>query len=253
MKISIITATFNSGHFVESCILSILRQNIKDLEIIIIDGLSTDSTHKKLEPLINQNDNIRFYSESDLGIYDALNKGIEKSTGDIIGFVHSDDMLADDNILNTILDQFKNTEIDGIYGDLEYVEKIDVKKTVRYWKSCAFNSKLLKKGWAPPHPTLYLRKSVYEKHGFFDLDYTISADYEFMIRIFNDKSLNFQYIPRLITRMRIGGVSNKNLGNIITKSKEDYKAIRKNRIGGILTLIVKNTSKISQFIKRRKN
>ena len=227
MKISIITATLNSGHFIESCILSILRQNVKDLEIIIIDGLSTDSTHSKLRPLINQNDNIQFYSEKDLGIYDALNKGIEKATGEIIGFVHSDDMLADDDILNTILESFKNNNIDGIYGDLEYVEKINVKKTIRYWQSCTFNHKLLKKGWALPHPTLYLKKSVYEKHGLFDLDYTIAADYEFMIRIFSDKKFEVSISTKTYIENEIGGVSNKNLKNILLKSQEDYNAIKR--------------------------
>ena len=134
---------------------------------------------------------------------------------------------------------------------MEYVEKINVKKTIRYWQSCTFNHKLLKKGWAPPHPTLYLKKSVYEKHGLFDLDYTIAADYEFMIRIFSDKSLKFQYLPKLISKMRIGGVSNKNLKNILLKSQEDYNAIKKNKIGNLFTLIRKNTSKINQLIKKR--
>lgn len=247
MKISIITATFNRAHFIESCILSILRQKNKNIEIIIIDGLSTDSTAERLKPLLEKNDKIKFYSQPDLGIYDALNKGIEKSKGDIIGFVHSDDFLYDTDVLEKIQKAFTQKKIDGVYGDLEYVEKIDINKVIRCWKSCCFNKKLLRKGWTPPHPTLFLKKEVYEKHGEFDLNFKISADYDFMLRVFKDESLKIQYIPSVITRMRVGGVSNKNLKNILLKTCEDYKAIRKNKIGSIGTLVRKNTSKIKQF------
>ena len=251
MKVSVITATFNRGHFIESCILSILRQSIEDIEILIIDGLSTDSTSEKLKPLIDNNNNIKFYSESDLGIYDALNKGIDKASGDIIGFLHSDDLFYNSEVLNEIINTIKNNNVDGIYGDLEYVEKINTNKVVRYWQSCVFSKKLLRKGWTPPHPTLFLKKEVYKKHGKFDLKFNISADYDFMLRVFTDKSLNIDYIPKVITRMRVGGISNKNIKNIILKTFEDFKAIRKNKIGSIGTLVRKNTSKIKQFFNKK--
>lgn len=251
MKISIITATFNRGHFIESCVLSILRQDIKDVELIIIDGLSTDSTFEKLRPLIKKNKNIKFYSETDSGIYDALNKGIDKANGEIIGFLHSDDVFYNSEVLKKILCKFKNHDIDGLYGNLEYVEKIDTNKVVRFWESCAFNNNLLRKGWAPPHPTLFLKSNIYKKHGKFDLKFKISADYDFMLRIFKDDSLKFEYVPRVITRMRTGGVSNKNIKNIFIKTFEDFKAIRKNKIGSVGTLLRKNTSKIKQFYKKQ--
>ena len=251
MKISIITATFNRGHFIESCVLSILRQDIKDLELIIIDGLSTDSTFEKLRPLIKKNKNIKFYSETDSGIYDALNKGIDKANGEIIGFLHSDDVFYNSEVLKKIICKFKNHDIDGLYGNLEYVEKIDTNKVVRFWESCAFNNNLLRKGWAPPHPTLFLKSNIYKKHGKFDLKFKISADYDFMLRIFKDDSLKFEYVPRVITRMRTGGVSNKNIKNIFIKTFEDFKAIRKNKIGSVGTLLRKNTSKIKQFYKKQ--
>ena len=247
MRISIIIATFNRDHFIESCVLSILRQTIKDIEIVIIDGRSTDSTLDKLQPLIENNQNIKFYSEPDLGIYDALNKGIEKANGNIIGFVHSDDILFEANIIERIVNTLQNSEIDGVYGDLEYVHRSDVNMVLRYWKSCPFNNQLLKKGWTPPHPSLYLKKEVYNKHGKFNLEYKISADYDFILRIFKDDSLKFEYIPRVITRMRTGGISNKNIKNILIKTFEDFKVIRKNKIGSIGTLLRKNTSKIKQF------
>ena len=249
MKISIITATFNSGKFIESCINSILKQNYKKFEIIIIDGLSTDSTIKKIKTLLDKHNNIKIFSEKDLGIYHALNKGIEKANGDIIGFVHSDDLLYNKNVLSNIIDVFKNSNIDGVYGDLQYVEKQNTNKVIRYWKSKDFKPNLINKGWTPPHPTLYLRKKVYEKHGFFDLNYKISSDYDFMTKIFMDNTFNFKYIPKVITKMRVGGISNKNIKNILIKSLEDYKVIYKNGSGGIITLLRKNTSKIKQFIK----
>ena len=251
MKISIITATFNRGHFIESCVLSILRQDIKDVELIIIDGLSTDSTFEKLRPLIKKNKNIKFYSETDSGIYDALNKGIDKANGEIIGFLHSDDVFYNSEVLKKIICKFKNHDIDVLYGNLEYVEKIDTNKVVRFWESCAFNNNLLRKGWAPPHPTLFLKSNIYKKHGKFDLKFKISADYDFMLRIFKDDSLKFEYVPRVITRMRTGGVSNKNIKNIFIKTFEDFKAIRKNKIGSVGTLLRKNTSKIKQFYKKQ--
>ena len=249
MKISIITATFNSGKFIESCIKSILKQNYKKFEIIIIDGLSTDSTIKKIKTFLDKHNNIKFFSEKDLGIYHALNKGIEKANGDIIGFVHSDDLLYNKNVLSNIIDVFKNSNIDGVYGDLQYVEKQNTNKVIRYWKSKDFKPNLINKGWTPPHPTLYLRKKVYEKHGLFDLNYKISSDYDFMTKIFMDNTFNFKYIPKVITKMRVGGISNKNIKNVLIKSFEDYKVIYKNGSGGIITLLRKNTSKIKQFIK----
>jgi len=249
MKISIITATFNSGKFIESCINSILKQNYKKFEIIIIDGLSTDSTIKKIKTLLDKNNNIKIFSEKDLGIYHALNKGIEKANGDIIGFVHSDDLLHNKNVLSNIIDVFKNSNTDGVYGDLQYVEKQNTNKVIRYWKSKDFKPNLINKGWTPPHPTLYLRKKVYEKHGLFDLNYKISSDYDFMTKIFMDNTFNFKYIPKVITKMRVGGISNKNIKNVLIKSFEDYKVIYKNGSGGIITLLRKNTSKIKQFIK----
>jgi len=249
MKISIITATFNSSRFIESCIKSILKQNYKKFEIIIIDGLSTDSTIKKIKTLLDKHNNIKFFSEKDLGIYHALNKGIEKANGDIIGFVHSDDLLYNKNVLSNIIDVFKNSNIDGVYGDLKYVEKQNTNKVIRYWKSKDFKPNLINKGWTPPHPTLYLRKKVYEKHGLFDLNYKISSDYDFMTKIFMDNTFNFKYIPKVITKMRVGGISNKNIKNVLIKSLEDYKVIYRNGSGGIITLLRKNTSKIKQFIK----
>ena len=170
------------------------------------------------------------------------------ATGDVIGFVHSDDLLASKTVISEIVATLKNEKLDGVYGDLEYVRKEDTSKVVRFWKSRSFNSKLLSMGWMPAHPTLFLKKEVYEKHGFFNLSYKISADYDFMLRILKDDSLKFGYLPKVITKMRIGGASNGSIKNIINKTKEDYRAIRSNHIGGWFSILIKNTSKIKQFV-----
>ena len=167
---------------------------------------------------------IRVVSEPDNGIYYALNKGVSLATGSIIGFVHSDDFLANNNVIANILEQFnKDSNIDGVYGDCYLIGKFNSEKIIRTWKSCNFDKSLLKFGWMPPHPTLFLRKEIYSKHGKFDLSYEIAADYDCILRIFNDKELKFKYLPIFFLKMRIGGASSMNFKNIIKKSKEDYK------------------------------
>ena len=177
MKISIITATFNSEATIKSCLISVLYQSFQNIEYLIIDGNSTDKTLDLVRQHQLQFPEIEFkiLSEPDSGIYDALNKGVLLATGEVIGFVHSDDMLANNQIISTLINQFENENLDGIYGDLEYVDKNNIDKVVRYWKGTDFNSRLLNKGWMPAHPTLFLKKEVYKKHGIFDLSYKISA------------------------------------------------------------------------------
>ena len=242
--ISIITATYNSEKTIKESIDSILSQTFKNFEINIIDGLSSDNT---LSIVNDYNDSrIKVYSEKDKGIFDALNKGIEKSNGQIIGFLHSDDFFADKNTLDSIFRNFEH-EVHGIYGNLCYVSSNDSEKIIRNWVSKPFELSSLKYGWMPPHPSLFLRKSVYDKHGNFNLDYKVSSDYDFIVRIFKDSSLSFKYIPHTITNMKLGGNSNRDLKNIIIKLYEDYSIIRKNEIGNVNTLLGKNFSKISQF------
>jgi glycosyltransferase len=245
MIVSIITATQNSADSIKSCLDSVLNQNYINIEYIIIDGKSNDRTLKIIKKLAHTQ--IKIFSEKDDGIYDALNKGINIATGDIIGFVHSDDFLASNDIINNIASMINSENLDGVYGDLQYVDKNNLQKVIRNWRSCEFNQGLLKNGWMPPHPTLFLKKEVYQKHGLFDPSYRISADYDFMLRVFKDSELKFGYLPKVITKMRVGGASNRSLKNIIKKSKEDYRAIRINDIGNFLTFIKKNISKIKQF------
>ena len=247
MKVSLITATYNSEISIKTCLDSIVSQDYSDLEYLFIDGGSSDNTLSIIKKYRQNNPFIKMVSEKDYGIYDALNKGISAASGDIIGFVHSDDFLTTNNIINDIVSMMKTESLDGVYGNLQYVDKINTKKIIRNWKSCHFKTGLLKNGWMPPHPTLFLKREVYQKYGLFDVSYRISADYDFMLRIFKDSELKFGYLPKVITKMRVGGASNRSIKNIIEKSKEDYRAIKSNNIGDFLTLIRKNTSKLKQF------
>ncbi len=250
MKISIITATYNNETTISESLLSLYSQTYPKVEHIIIDGLSEDKTLNVIKNTPTKYQRI-IISEKDNGIYDALNKGIKIATGEIIGILHADDMLANNDILEKIASIFKKENIDALYGDLVYIAEKNPQKIIRHWKSQQFHYKLLKKGWMPPHPTLFLRKYIYEKFGLFDTSFQISADYEFILRIFTANIKAF-YIPRVIIKMRIGGTSNKSLNNIYIKMREDLKAIKKHQIGNINVLLKKNLSKIPQFFKSKK-
>jgi glycosyltransferase len=250
LKLSIITATYNSAKTIESSIKSVLEQDYPEIEHLIIDGASSDKTIEIVKSYQKDNPNIVHYSEPDKGIYDALNKGVSLATGDVIGFLHSDDFFHDEYTLSKVMKTLQNSNADGVFGDLQYVNAEETTKVIRYWKSRPFHSQLLQRGWMPAHPTLFLKKEVYQKHGNFDLAFRIAADYDFMLRILKDKNLTFEYHPEVITHMRVGGASNA-LGNIKQKMKEDLKALRNNGIPApYLTLLRKNLSKIPQFFGR---
>ena len=247
MVISIITAVYNNCTHIENCIKSVLSQTYTDIEYIVIDGGSTDGTLQIIESYRNKITIIK--SEPDKGMYDALNKGIALVTGDVIGFLHSDDFFYNTTVVTSIAKAFNNVHIDGIYGDLQYVDKTNADLVIRYWKSKPFNYKMLSIGWMPPHPTLFLRSKVYFETGC-NLRYKIAADYDFMVRVLVNTKYTFEYLPIIITRMRVGGASNKSLRNVFRKSKEDYLIMKRNNIGGILTLFMKNLSKVGQFLKK---
>ena len=248
MNLTLITALYNSETTLNKSMHSVLEQDFKESEYLLVDGASTDGSLDIVKQHSDKEPRIRWISEPDQGIYDALNKGIANATGDIIGFVHSDDRLASPHIISEIMEVFERENVDGVYGDLIYVT--DKGKLLRKWKSCPFRSGLLRKGWMPPHPTLFLKKEVYEKWGLFDLEYRIAADYDFILRILQDDKLRFIYLPQVITEMRVGGASNRSLNNIIQKSREDYRALKANGISNpIGVLLAKNFSKIPQFFK----
>ena len=245
MKISVITICYNSAHSIKTAIDSVLAQTHPDVEYIVVDGKSKDNT---VEIIQSYGSGItKFISEPDRGIYDALNKGITMASGDVIGFMHSDDLFASDNTLAKVSELFHKTGSDSIYGDLEYVYKEDTNKVLRYWKSGNFSIRNLKMGWMPPHPTFYVRRAVYQKYGTFNTDYKIAADYDTMLRFLGKFRISTSYLPEVMVKMRVGGASNRSLKNIIRKTKEDHKAIKDNDFGNILTLFFKNIRKVTQF------
>jgi glycosyltransferase involved in cell wall biosynthesis len=315
MKFSVITAVRNNKEGLLRAIECVRNQTYKNIEHIIVDGGSTDGTVEaiKNEQLKIKNGPLsesplpktagkpkgervlRFVSEPDDGIYDAINKGIKLATGDVIGMLHSDDLYADENVISRYVEVFEmdsgsssgmTERIDAVYSDLVYVkEKLKVKpqksedhtsiqsynySILRYWKThktvisnqSSVNSKntdhlllvtdhLLKKGWMPPHPTLFIRKKVFEKYGLYNTDLKIASDYEMILRLFYKHKITSHYLPVTTYLMTTGGASNKSIKNILQKSKEDFRAMKLNGINlPFITLLSKNLRKLPQFLAR---
>lgn len=249
MKISIVTVCFNNQDTIEDTIKSVLSQTYTNIEYIIIDGLSTDHTLDKVYRY--QDQRMKIICEKDKGIYDALNKGIQLATGDVIGFLHADDVYAHDGVLEKVVDQLKEENIEAVYGDLVYVDRYDTSMIKRYWQAGAFHKNLLLRGWMPPHPTFFVKRKIYQQYGMFDLTYRISADYDLMMRFLWKHQIRVVYLPLMMIKMRLGGMSNRYLSNLIQKSKEDLFIIQKNRIRfSWIVLLMKNVSKIIQFLKK---
>jgi glycosyltransferase len=249
MKVSIITATYDSSQTISNCIISINNQRYLNIEHLIIDGASTDDTVKIIR---NQPNRVfLMVSEPDKVVYEALNKGLKYATGDIIGVLHSDDMFGSEKTISNIVETFKRTKADVIYGDLAFVQRDNTTKMLRYWKSGPFSKMKLNRGWMPPHPTVFMRREVYEKYGCFDVSFSISSDYDLLLRVFQDSALKFEYMPELITKMRIGGISTGTFKNTFKKSKEDYLVLKKNKIlFPLLVVVLKILFKIPQLLKR---
>lgn len=248
MRISIITATYNSEKTLIDTLLSLEKQTYTDIEYIIIDGASKDNTLQVIQQ--NCSKVAKIISEPDKGIYDALNKGILAATGDVIGFLHSDDLLAYDQAIEDIAKKFEDTGCDAVYGDLEYVSQSDTGKRVRLWKSGPFSRTKMQLGWMPPHPSFYMKRSCYVQHGNFSLDYRISADYDSLLRYILINKVNIAYLPKVLVKMRVGGISNRSLSSMVSKSLEDIRVMRSNGILWPLALAYKNISKLPQFIKK---
>ncbi len=247
IKISVVTAVYNRHKTVGQAIESVLGQSYQAIEIIAIDGASTDGTLATLElyrPRLGL-----LISERDQGIYDALNKGIKHATGDVVGFLHADDIFEDSEVLAKVAAAFQDPTIDAVYGDLVYVRHDDISHVIRYWKSGHYDNAALFRGWMPPHPTFYVRRSIYERLGGFDTRYRIAADYDTILRFLAVGKIHAVYIPEVLVRMRAGGVSNRSLKTIISKSIEDFDILKRNQVGGIITLFKKNFSKLSQFFR----
>lgn len=229
--ISIITATYNSAETINDTIKSVLCQTNKDFEYIIVDGGSTDETIDIVKSYESEfSGRLKWVSEKDKGIYDAMNKGIKMASGDIIGILNSDDYYTSDDILQTIADAFKCQNVDAIYGDIHFIKDGVPDKCVRYYSSRLFSPFLLRFGFMPAHPSFYCKRDVFDKSGLYRLDYKIGSDYEMMVRLFRKHKISSRYVPKDFVTMRTGGASNSNLQSRLTLIKEDVKACRDNGI-----------------------
>ena len=243
---SIITVVLNRVTTICDALDSLYAQNFTDFEHVIQDAGSSDGTAELLDAVADPRKLL--ISERDNGIYDGLNRALARSTGEIIGLLHSDDFFANDTVLGDVARRFELSGSDAVYGDLDYVAAANPQRTVRHWRAGEFEPRLLARGWMPPHPALFLRRSVFERWGNYDTTYQIAADYDAILRYFCKSEMTAAYLPKVLVKMRTGGASNHSLGHILQKSREDYRALRVNRVGGIGTLLYKNVRKLPQFL-----
>jgi glycosyltransferase len=246
MKVSLITVTYNSAVYLEECINSVMEQQFADIEHIIIDGGSTDGTLdiiKKYEAHI-----AKWISEKDNGMYDAINKGIRMATGDIVGILNSDDIFASNDVIEAIVNCFNEYKLDAVYGDLEYVNKVNTNKVIRVWKGFSYKRFRFNYGWMPAHPTFYLRRELIGEFGGYESHYFTAADYEFMARYLYRYRISARYLPKLIVKMRNGGQSNVTLKSRIRANRRDYLAMQKNQVPfPFLASVLKPIIKLHQY------
>jgi glycosyltransferase len=251
MKVSIITATYNSASTIKDTFLSVKQQSYNNLEHIIVDGASTDNTVHLLNYLGH---NGPLLSEKDNGIYDAMNKGLSMATGDIIGILNSDDFYPHAGVIEKVVKAFSSGDCDAVYGDLVYVDAHHATKVLRKWIAGGYSKKLFYKGWMPPHPTFFVKREVYEKYGDFNLEFKSSSDYELLLRFMFLNEIKVKYLPGVLVHMRAGGHSNRSLRNRIAAHKEDYMAWRSNGISPKwYTLAMKPLRKVKQYVIAEKN
>ncbi len=251
MKISIITVTYNSSKTLKDTLESVLKQTYTNYEHIIVDGLSKDNTMQIVKEYETKyNGKLRYISEKDSGLYDAMNKGIKMATGDIIGILNSDDIYAHENVLQKIVEKFEETNCDGTYASLIFMDEETMSKPKRIWNSPKGK---LENGWHPAHPTLYLKKEVYDKVGLFNLNYRIAADYDFMIRVMKEKIIKLNYIDDYIIYMRSGGTSTAGIKGYIKNLKEANLVLKNNYIKHPYIVNIRRILKtINEMIKSKK-
>jgi glycosyltransferase involved in cell wall biosynthesis len=248
LKISLVTVCYNAESTISRTIESVIAQNFKNVEYIIIDGGSTDNT---IQYIIQYKNHVSiFLSEPDKGIYDAMNKGINLATGDITGTLNADDYFASNDVLQSVAAAFVQHEPEIVYGDLDYVNEEG--RVIRKWRSRQYFYGMFNWGWMPPHPTFYCRRNLFEQYGCYSLGLGSAADYELMLRFIHVNKLKAVYINKVLVKMNIGGVSNKNMANRLRALFFDLKAMRNNDILlPIVTLVFKPLRKITQYFSGR--
>jgi glycosyltransferase len=249
LKISVVTAVYNRYQTIADAIQSVAAQTFRDLEYVVVDGWSDDGTSDIVQQYKSDID--QSIREKDNGIYDALNKGIATATGDVVGFLHADDLFADDQVIQRISDKFASGDFDAVYGDLTYVDFDNPDKIIRYWRSHEYNRRRFRFGWMPPHPTVYVRKDIYVRFGNYRTELGSAADYECMIRLMYHHQIRVGYIPNVQVRMRVGGESNASIKNRLNANHSDRNAWLENGINPPFGLrFTKPISKLSQYWSR---
>lgn len=249
LKISIITICYNSDQTIETNLNSVAKQTYNNFEHIVIDGKSDDNSISIVRKFPHVK---KIISEKDEGIYHAMNKGIEIAKGDIIGFLNSDDFYSNNNVLSKVAETFaKINLLDACYSDLIYTSRKKITKNIRYWKAGKFIAGSFSKGWCPPHPTFFVRRSVYESLGKFDLSFRLASDVDLMMRFLEIKKIKSYYIPEVLVKMRTGGITNKNLTNIRLQNMEILSSFNKNglAVNPISFFLYKFISRTLQFFK----
>lgn len=250
MKVSVITVVYNNAATIGSAIESVLGQTYANREYIIIDGGSTDGTLEQIQAYGTKIDLV--ISEPDRGIFDAMNKGLSKASGDVVAFLNSDDFYADEQVIERVVKALQPMKVDAVFGDLHYVHSDDSSKVFRVWKSGVYKPGSFLYGWMPPHPAFFAKRSMYERYGTFNTVLKIAADYELMLRMIHINKINVIYLPEVLVKMRIGGISNSGLRNRLRANQEDRKAWDINGIQPyFFTLFLKPARKLLQFVLAR--
>jgi glycosyltransferase len=246
MKVSIITACYNSAATVRDTLSSVAAQDYTDIEHIIVDGASADNTLAIVRKFPHVT---KVVSEKDKGIYDAMNKGISLATGEVVGILNSDDVYTNPQVISKVVKTFEREHTDVLYADLQYVRYNDLNKVTRTWHSGSYTKRKFYFGWMPPHPTFFVKKAVYEQVGNFNCSLKSAADYEFMLRVLLKNDFRVSYIPEVIVKMRAGGMSNATLKNRLRANREDREAWRINNVRPyFFTIPFKPLRKVLQFV-----
>ena len=246
MKVTLITATYNSAATIRDTLDCIAAQDYPDIEHLIIDGVSKDAT---LAIVAEYPHVARVICEPDKGLYDAMNKGVQAASGEVIGILNSDDFYPHPQVISRVVALMEKTGADALYADLDYVDAENTDAIVRSWKSQPYHQRLFQQGWMPPHPTFFVRKGVYEQYGGFNTQLRFAADYELMLRFLLRHGVSVCYLPEVVTKMRMGGLSNAAWKNRLKANREDREAWRLNGLQPRwYTIVLKPLRKIGQFL-----
>lgn len=251
MKVTIITAVYNGAEHIKSCIESVLSQDYPQIEYIVVDGASKDNTLEIVKSFGNRI--AKVISEPDKGMYDAMNKGIRAATGDIVGILNSDDFYVDSTIISQVVKALEQSKADSLYADIAFVSKDNLDKTVRYYSSGSFKPWKFRFGYMPAHPSFFLKKAMYDKHGLFKTDYKLCADFDLLVRLYHTHHISSTYLPKMVVKMRLGGKSNQSLKNILLLNREILRGCLENGItSNIAFIYLKYFTKIWELLFHKK-